>query len=330
MIGNGSVSELGSPHFHPGGFQSPVMNLRNHLHVSPAHLLASPQLMSPTGNLMMTSHLPSPAMSQPLTASSWHGGNMGSRMGQALPAPPVHRRSSLDHIAQSFTPQQQQMMMMNQQAAMNQQSLNNGSNALQQYNITQTELENAITLNAKLEQEMQMMKNKLNAMYSADQLISPTPLHTGSSNRVSASIDNMGSMSPKLEIPTGQNSRRKPPPSLLVREDSLKLDKLFVSPASVKKKVDPNGSSGGLSAMSLSLADMHDDGNLSAVFDSTVRINDEGVDTEVVKKERKSEFDMSLATLGDQGNMSVNTLSMHGSEGYESFGNVFEDQYKLE
>eukprot|EP00980_Cylindrotheca_fusiformis_P012714 scaffold3108_cov152-Cylindrotheca_fusiformis.AAC.5 len=334
VIGNGSVNDLSNPQFNNSGFQSPGMSMPNQLHISPAHhhMMPSPQLMSPTNNFMMNSHLPSPAMSQPLTANSWHGGRMGSNMGQMLPAPPIHRRSSLDHVPQNFSAQHQQMMMMNQQAALNQQLsnqqvMNNGSNAMHQYNVTQTELENAIKVNAKLEQEMQMMQNKLNAIYSSDQQIAPTPLKVGSANINHGPADNMETLSPKLEVPTGQNSRRKPPPSL-VREDSLKLDKLFASPASSKKKVDPNGSSGGLSAMSLSLADMHDDGNLSAVFDSTVRINDDGLNDKPVKKDKRSEFDMSIATLGEPGNMSVNTLSMHESDG-ESFGNPFEDPYKL-
>lgn len=338
MIGNASVGGFSSPHFHPGGFQSPVMNMRNHLHNSPAaHMLSSPPLLSPGVGMMMNSRMPSPAIPQPLSAMSWHGGNMG----QMLPSPQVHRRSSLDDVAQSISSQQQQMMMMSQQAAMNQQAinqqrmnqqaLNNGSNALQQYNKTQAELENAIIVNAKLEQEMQMMQNKLNAIYS-DHQMSPTPLNTGSINRTPVSTNMMAPISPKLELPTGQNSRRKPPPSLLVREDSLKLDRLFPSPGSVmKKKVDNNGSSGGLSAMSLSLADMHDEGNLSAVFDTSVRISDAGGHGDKnVKRQKKAEFDMSIATLGETGNMSVNTLSMHESDGNVSFGNVFEHPYKLE
>jgi hypothetical protein len=314
-------------------------NMRNHLHVSPAaRLMASPHILSPNGGMMMNSHIPSAAIPQTLSSISWHGGNMG----QMLPAPQVHRRSSMDNTAQNISPQQQQLMMMNQQAAMNlqamnqqtmsQQALNNGSNALQQYNSTQVELENAIVVNAKLEQEMQMMQNKLNAIYSGAPQTAPALLNTGPSNRPPAPAY-IQPLSPKLELPTGQNSRRKPPPSLLVREDSLKLDKLFQSPASVKKKAaDPNGSSGGFSAMSLSLADMQDEGNLSAVFDNSVRISGDagGHGDKNVKRDKRSEFDMSIATLGETGNMSVNTLSMHESDGNVSFGNVFEDQYKCE
>lgn len=340
VIGNASVGGLASPTFSAGGFQSPVMNMRNHLHISPAALLNAPQLLSPG---MMMSGM-SPAMQQQLSVNSLGmnrglASNMGhNNMSQALPAPQVHS-ASLDQLQQNLTPLQQQQMLMNQQV-MNQQALNNGFNALQQFNSTQSELEQAMLVNAKLEREMLMMQNKLNSIYANDQQqLEPTPLQATSYNKpitsavpkatTSNPVTNpVETPSPKLEIPTGQNPRRKAPPSLLVREDSLKMERIFASPESVqKKKVDLNGSTGGLSVMSMSIADMQDEGNLSAVFDGSVSLKDHSSKLrEGSKRGKRSEFDMSIATLGETGNMSVNTLSMHESDANVStFGNVFDE-----
>lgn len=319
------------------------MNMRNHLNISPGNLLAAPQLLSPG---MMMSGM-SPAMQQ-LSATSLGmnrglASNLGhNNMSQALPPPQVHS-ASLDQMQHNqmqhnLTPLQQQQMLLSQQM-MNQQALNNGFNALQQFNNTQSELEQAMLVNAKLEREMQLMQNKLNSIYANDhqqqqphlhhqQHLEPTPLQTGSYNKPLASTHGIETMSPKLEIPTGQNPRRKAPPSLLQREDSLKMERIFASPASVKKKVDMNGSTGGLSVMSMSIADIQDDSNLSAVFDSSVTLKDHNSKVEKPSKNKRSEFDMSIATLGETetGNMSVNTLSLHESDvNASSFGNVFDD-----
>jgi len=341
IIGNASVAGLANPTFSTGGFRSPVMNMRNHLNISPGNLLCAPQLLSPG---MMMSGM-SPAMQQQLSADSLGlnrglASNLGNNNMSQLPAPQVHS-SSLDQMQQNLTPLQQQQMLLNQQL-MNQQALNNGFNALQQFSNTQSELEQAMLVNAKLEREMQLMQNKLNSIYANDQQhLEPTPLQTGSYNKpvtvavtgtVAGTVANTASsttetMPSKLEIPTGQNPRRKAPPSLLVREDSLKMDRIFGSPASVnKKKVDLNGSTGGLSVMSMSIADIQDDSNLSAVFDSSVKLSDNSskVDSKT-SKNKKSEFDMSIATLGEAGNMSVNTLSMHESDAnLSTFGNMFD------
>ncbi|CAJ1959413.1 unnamed protein product [Cylindrotheca closterium] len=336
VIGNASVAGLASPTFSAGGFQSPVMNMRNHLHISPAALLNAPQLLSP--GMMMNGM--SPAMQQQMSANSLGmnrglANNMGhNNMSQVLPPPQVHS-ASLDQLQHNLTPLQQQQMLLNQQV-MNQQALNNGFSALQQFNNTQSELEQAMLVNAKLEHEMQMMQNKLNSIYSNDhqQQLEPTPIQTASYDKPITpqmpAANTVEAASPKLEIPTGQNPRRKAPPSLLVREDSLKMERIFASPASVqKKKADLNGSAGGLSVMSMSIADMQDDGNLSAVFDSSVSLRDHSrkLDNGSSRRgKRSTEFDMSIATLGEAGNMSVNTLSMHESDANVSaFGNVFED-----
>ena len=323
------MSGFGSP-----VFQSPVINTRNHLNVSPG-MMASPQLMSP--NIMLNSQI-SPGMQQLSASSMQMQRGLGNQLGQILPSPQVHR-PSLDHLQQQqqqqqqkqqqqqqISPQQQQMMMMNQQGVNN---LN--------YQTTNLELEQALRVNQNLEREMQMMQNKLNAIYATQEQLNgtndqqgsfePRPLGEGSDGNSMPPLPDMKeSKNPRVDIPSSQNSRRKPPPSLLVREESLKLDKIFGSPGSSKKKFDANGSSGALSAMSLSLADMTDEGNLSAVFDSSVKIVADDKDIPV-KEKIKEEFDMSVATLGETGHMSFNTVEkMHDeSEGNMSFSNVFEE-----
>jgi len=161
----------------------------------------------------------------------------------------------------------------------------------------------------------------------------------------------------------GVNPRRMPPPSLMKREDSMKMEKIFgaVSPASTKRKYDGNGSSAHLSAMSLSIGDMNEEGNLSSVFDSSLRIS--GVSTVAGKtgsemmhhqasKEKlkdksingnwdQNNLEMSVATIGtgagsemrisDSGVMSYATFGDPGlqdSDGNMSFGKVFEDPDK--
>jgi hypothetical protein len=302
---------LNNPQFmnNVGGFQSPRMDIPNHLQTSP-------HLMGISPGLLMNPQL-SPGIQQMQQLRGL--GNMS----QMLSPPQVHR-PSLDHIS----PQEQQMMMMNQQAmnqqAINQQAMNAMQQQQQQYNSTQMELEQAMLVNAKLEQEMQMMQTKLNSMYSKDQgHFEPTPLDVLSNTNATIFSQSQNPQTqrlsplqakPKLEMPSGQNTRRKPPPSLLVREESLKLDKLFSSPGSLKKILDPNASSGAISVMDMSIADMQDEDNLSAVFGSTVRINEEKGEGE--KKDKNLDaLDMSVGDL---------------SESNMSFGNVFEDQYKLE
>mmetsp|Transcript_11311 Transcript_11311/g.32482 ORF Transcript_11311/g.32482 Transcript_11311/m.32482 type:complete len:295 (+) Transcript_11311:1-885(+) len=143
--------------------------------------------------------------------------------------------------------------------------------------------------------------------------------------------------------------RRKPPPTLK-RENSLKIEKVFVGDGSnqTKKKYDGNGSSAHMSAMSLSIGDMADETNLSAVFDSSLQISSEESEfrdtlSPMMRKkpgavpsltnawDGKNPFDMSVATIGDKvsdaGNMSMNTFAekMGESESNMSFSKVFDD-----
>lgn len=292
---------------HPYMVGSPGMNNRNHLNVSP-QMMASPQIMSP--NMIM-----SPGMQQLSANSVQAQRTLANQMGQMIPPPQVHQPPSMEQLQQ--LQQQQQMMMM-----MNQQGLSN-------YNFQNTnlELEQALRVNQSLEREMQMMQSKLDAIYASQERLKknneqsnlePTPLGAAAElNTMPIPVEIKSTSNPKVEIPTSQNSRRKPPPSLLVREESLKLDKIFGSPGSAKKKFDANESTGALSAMSMSLADMSDDGNLSAVFNNSVKIVED--DLKVALKDAPAN-NMSVATLGDTDHMSFNE-----SSGNMSFSNVFED-----
>ena len=292
---------------HPYMVSPPGMNNRNHLNVSP-QMMASPQIMSP--NMIM-----SPGMQQLSANSVQAQRTLANQMGQMIPPPQVHQQQpSMEQLQQL---QQQQMMMM-----MNQQGLNN-------YNFQNTnlELEQALRVNQSLEREMQMMQSKLDAIYASQERLKknneqsnlePTPLGAAAElNTMPIPVEIKSTSNPKVELPTSQNSRRKPPPSLLVREESLKLDKIFGSPGSAKKKFDANESTGALSAMSMSLADMSDDGNLSAVFNNSVKIVED--DLKVALKDAPAN-NMSVATLGDTDHMSFNE-----SSGNMSFSNVFED-----
>lgn len=116
----------------------------------------------------------------------------------------------------------------------------------------------------------------------------------------------------------------------------MKMERIFVSSPSpsVKSKVENSGGlSNHLSAMSLSIADMQEEGNLSSVFDSSLRISNSN---NMLSKQRIREktnldanpFEMSVNTLGTHamGDMSYATFTEgNESDGAMSFGKVFED-----
>ena len=141
----------------------------------------------------------------------------------------------------------------------------------------------------------------------------------------------------------------------------MKMEKVFgaTSPSSTKRKYDANGSSAHLSAMSLSIGDMNEEGNLSSVFDSSLRISGVSADKSgsdmmhhpAAKEKLKDKsingnweqnnLEMSVATIGtgagsemrmsDTGVMSYATFGDPGlqdSDGNMSFGKVFEDPDK--
>lgn len=131
-----------------------------------------------------------------------------------------------------------------------------------------------------------MLQNKLAAIYATD-TFDPTPIADAAPSLASKSTGASGggrttgsdeNPSQRVEIPAGNNPRRMPPPSLLKRDDSLRMEKIFEpdTPAGAgpKKKYEGgNGSSAHLSAMSLSMGDLNDEGNLSQVFNSSLRIS---------------------------------------------------------
>ena len=172
--------------------------------------------------------------------------------------------------------------------------------------------------------------------------------------------------SSRVEVPPGNNPRRMPPPSVLKRENSensIKMEKVFepIAPEagsekkSTSSKYGGNHSSAHLSAMSLSMGDLNDEGDLSQVFDSSLRIStttssmgNSNKDTTVHQSNKSSRsshlmgasktgrsggedtarsdrtaldgggFDMSVATIGmsDAGNMSFATFG-DGQEGQD-------------
>jgi hypothetical protein len=128
--------------------------------------------------------------------------------------------------------------------------------------------------------EMQALQSKLAAIYSTDPSNDTTALPVPSNGQISMTLKQQqqghNTSIPKVEIPPGNNPRRMPPPSLLKRDDSLKMEGVFDSPAGAtsKKKVnEAHGSSAHLSAMSLSMGDLNDESNLSQVFDSSLKIS---------------------------------------------------------
>ena len=229
--------------------------------------------------------------------------------------------------------------------------------------------------------EMRMLQSRVAAIYSNNESLDPRPLapenvSSSTQNQSRSSVSKVGSQreapdrsgsgsgagirgvddgndqpSSRVEVLPGNNPRRMPPPSLLKRENSLKMEKVFepIAPeaSSEKKstKYGGNHSSAHLSAMSLSMGDLNDEGNLSQVFDSSLRISTStsignNKDSTVHQSNKSSRsghlmgtsktgrsrgddttrsdrtafsgggFDMSVATIGmsDAGNMSFATF----------------------
>lgn len=216
------------------------------------------------------------------------------------------RQQLMNNQIQQQQQNQPQQMHMNQ---LRQQQQNKQHEPQQQQQFQQ----NIQTQSAS---EMQMLQSKLAQIYSAeafdprpiaDQTLSTKTFNTNNTmNNINNNNNNnnnlgknvtkqnsevggmdsthhadnrgRGGNSSRVEIPPGNNPRRMPPPSLLKRDDSLKMDKIFEpnSPGegdTKKKYGDTHGSSAHLSAMSLSMGDLNDDGNLSQVFDSSLKIS---------------------------------------------------------
>ena len=201
---------------------------------------------------------------------------------------------------------------------------------------------------APVQSETPRQRNSTNADYQL-------PLNTNASSMKPVHLGQpkqQQQQQQRVDTLPGNNPRRMPPPSLLKREDSIKMEKLFgaASPSSAKRKVDGNGSSAHLSAMSLSIGDMNEEGNLSSVFDSSLRIS--GAEKSHPAREKlkdrssngtwdQNNLEMSVNTIGtgtgsemrmsEAGNMSYATFgdpNLHDSDGNMSLRKVFEDPDK--
>lgn len=349
---------LNHPYMASVGLQSPIMHQRNFLHMT-SPPMASPQFIPP--GLLLSAQF-SPEMLQLSASRQMHG--PGNRMGRlidtnVIPAPQVHRQMDHSSMNQMGTVQQQMMMnpgMVNNSGMRNNAGMGNEFMDNQAARMGGAMMNQSAAINHQaLLSEEQMLQNKLAAIYANNNnQFDSRPMSGPQSDNEMPARDNSPGLhehfqqNQKVEIPPGQNPRRMPPPSLLKRDDSLKMEKVFsaTSPGaeSVKKKVDGNASN--LSAMSLSLGDMNYEGNLSSVFDNSLRISGVSVKsakeptgvTRKSKQERTSNAsdncDMSVATLGisEHGNMSYATFGdpkLQESEGNMSFSRVFEDPDKL-
>lgn len=334
-----ATDAMGNPFLSPGSamgnvaLQSPIVSAaRNQLQISPG-MVASPHMMSP--GMVLSAQL-SPEMQQQFSTQQLNPGRaLDTRV---IPAPQVHQ----------LDPAQQQMLM---NAALA------GEFGDNQAGMAANMMNQQPAANHQTIAEIQMLQNKLNAIYATDQL-EPRPI---------AAMSNDGAKQ------GDGNAKRMPPPSLLKRDDSLRMDKVFpgqspLSSHAKKPASSVNGeltnSSAHLSAMSLSIGDMHDDSNLSSVFDSSLRISvasgkdaQKGPEKMPLKDKSSgnvdtgsgadSGFDMSMATIGtggtigtlgtgagkfsETGNMSVATFGdpkLGGSSSNMSFSKVFEESEK--
>ena len=332
------AAAMGPPH----SLQSPVVNVRNHLFVSPQQMqqhIMSPQNMLGSPRMMMPTSQLSPEFHQMQTRQLNLGDNHMNRFDHnILPSPNVHRQFD------------QSGLMLNQ--GIGGDSLNN--RAMMQRQAKQDF------------QNFEALQSRLASIYPVDQF-EPTPIDSfpDQANSLASGFQDRVIPNAASGGYNPNNPRRKPPPSLK-RDDSLKMEKIFqddgssLTPISVKKKVDGNGSSAHLSAMSLSIGDMADEGNLSSVFDSSLRISvneDKSQQSQPSHHQRLAKrktdtsvassstwdgntFDMSVNTMGEKfaeqatnfepANMSFATFGdkMHESESDISYGRVFGDPDK--
>jgi hypothetical protein len=213
--------------------------------------------------------------------------------------------------------------------------------------------------------DTEALQNKLASIYPSVEHFEPRPIANVSQQYQQKPRQSAQTLEKGVPASPSQNPRRKPPPSLLKRDDSLKMEKIFSGGAKVK--YDDNGSSTHMSAMSLSIGDMADDGNLSSVFDSSLRISGEGKNNSKLKRSAQETsssvlttshwdaashtMDMSVNTFGaghsinefgaghstnefgigpvnEEASFATYQNKMNESEGNMSFSRVFEDPDK--
>lgn len=320
--------------------------------------------------------------------NSQMGNSFGSNMGQGLMSPQQiqlqnqmnAQQVAMNQLSQQL--QQQQHQQQNQADFAELQMLQNKLQNLQRQSMANSNMGNPINMVTQSMHVGSMNSGNMNSgnmnsghMFqsshtaqfdprSIDTMPPPAPVQSDTPRqRNSGQVDYQLPMRQpdqhkpvRVDTLPGHNPRRMPPPSLIKREDSIKMDKLFgaaASPQSTKRKVDGNGSSAHLSAMSLSIGDMNEEGNLSSVFDSSLRISGadkSGGDLHHPAREKLKErsgngnawdsnnLEMSVNTIGtgngsemrlsEAANMSYATFgdpNLHESDGNMSFGKVFED-----
>jgi len=366
----------------PGGLASPGM-------VSPGLLLGglSPDMgqfsarsLGGMGRMVDPSSLPGPPLQTQfdnmnmnqldhrIPVGNLSGGlmmnqQMGNNFGNNMVSPVGMMSPQHIQLQNQINSQQVAMSQLNQQLQLQQQQMNTNQSDYAELQMLQNKLQSMRqTLHAQnMAAAQNMYQNSNHSQFESSQGIDhmppPQPVHSDSSRSSPAmsTLKQQQSQSNKQRVDTlpGNNPRRMPPPSLLKKEGSLKMDKIFMgtSPQSAKKKYDANGSSAHLSAMSLSIGDMQEEGNLSSVFDSSLRISGDkhGAETglnpgskEKLKDRSTGHWDpnsleMSVNTIGtgtgsemrmEVGGMSYATLGDHNlqeSDGNMSFGKVFED-----
>lgn len=314
------------------------------------------------------------------------GNSYGSNMGGAGMMSPQHiqlqnqlnaQQAAMNQLSQQLQQQQQQQQQMNSQADFAElQMLQNKLQNLQRQNIATANMNNSAMTGPNMVSRNAFQPSHTNSAefdprLPLDNMAPPAPVQSGTPRQrnsghtyqMPANANASTTMKPlqhsgqpkqqHVDTLPGNNPRRMPPPSLMKREDSMKMEKVFgaASPSSTKKKVDGNNSSAHLSAMSLSIGDMNEEGNLSSVFDSSLRIsgadksgNDNAHPAKEKLKDRsgngnwENNLEMSVNTLGtgtgsemrlsEAGNMSYATLNdpnLQESDGNMSFGKVFDD-----
>lgn len=248
---------------------------------------------------------------------------------------------------------QQQQMQLNllqqqlrqQEAQMKNNQTDLASNDIQLMNMTRMNMNHAIMPNQAMSTDNLFQNLSIN-QFGQQPINEMLPPLTAQSEtiRQGNNLHKSAPMEQGIDTMPGNNPRRMPPSSLLKREDSIKMEKVFSkSPLPQQKGKVDNGSSNQLSAMSISIADMQE-GNLSSVFDSSLRISNDKSPTKSPSKRRiklkhhnldASSMEMSMNTIGTNagGDMSYSMLSsnipghdLNDSDGDMSFGKVFDDQ----
>jgi len=219
------------------------------------------------------------------------------------------QQQQLQSRQHQFTPQQQQEILMNatsvmgnelgmnpqqqqqhesEQIHMDQLRINRlkeKQRLLQQQIIQQQQLELQLRKQQQVNQqqqqsstEMQKLHSRLDAVYGeTGAFLEPTPIQSGSNNDQRPGERENQNLSPtRGGSSSKKEERRRTPPNTLVRENSLKMESIFepgnlgAGATSGKKKYDASAMS--MSGTSLSVGDLDTECELSAIFDTSMKI----------------------------------------------------------